>query len=116
MIQVTITCDTLDELANYLKLGAAPAPAKKNVQKEVAADAVLQSASTGGTTVAEPAKEEVKEEPKVTVQEIRALVGSLSKSGKRENCKELLNEFGAESVTTLNPEQYNDFFNRLKQL
>lgn len=116
MIQVTITCDTLDELANYLRLGAAPvASANKKVQKEVAAEAVLQSASTGGSTVAEEETETETDMP-VTIEQIRALVKAKTDAGKREECKALIKEFGAANVTTLKAEHYSDFFTRLNTI
>lgn len=118
MIQVTITCDSIAELANYLRLENAPvaaSTAKKSVQKTVAAEAVIGAAMNDASpSSAEQKTAEV--EQKITEEQVRAAVKTKTAAGKREECKALLNEFGSENVTKLKPEHYSEFLNRLNQL
>ncbi|QOR34420.1 hypothetical protein IMX26_13085 [Clostridium sp. 'deep sea'] len=66
----------------------------------------------------EPTKEEKEQtttEPTLTVVEVRALVKKAAKKDKAA-VKSLLKEFGAESVTALDEEHYQAFYDKVEEL
>lgn len=130
MIQVTITCDTMEELFSMLRPQAAgdAQPKASKAQKTAAAEAVISAAQDS----AQPVKEE-KPEPKAvkqkavpgvwsdpdarpTVEQLRAAVKAKSEAGHREALKKLLTEYGVANVSSLEPELYADFLAKVNEL
>lgn len=52
----------------------------------------------------------------ITVEQVRARASEVTKAGKKEEAKALLNTFGAGSVTALSEEHYADFLAKLNEL
>ncbi len=61
-------------------------------------------------------KEQTNEtEPSVTIEEIRALAAKVIKKD-RKKAKQILDEFGANSVSTLDKEHYDAFYEKIGEL
>ncbi|MBS1776004.1 MAG: hypothetical protein JSS64_06955 [Bacteroidetes bacterium] len=81
-----------------------------------------KSATPAKETTTEAPKEAIAKEPpaktstKISVEQVRSSVQAKAKEGKREEIKNLLTEFGAENVTALKEEHYNDFLTKLNGL
>lgn len=89
---------------NKAVTGSAPAPAKKTVKTEPPAQ------------VEKPAETKPESETKVSIEQVRALVQTKAKNGHREAIKEILTEMGADNVSSLPADSYNEFFNRVNAL
>lgn len=68
----------------------APKPEKKAVQEEVVKEEVVK-------------EEETKT---YTLEEVRAALAVLTRSGKQQQLKELLTSFGADKLTAVDPKDY----------
>jgi hypothetical protein len=77
--------------------------------KEEAKKIVAGATPVGGDKEEKPAVE-------ITLAQVRDAVQKVTQSGKREEAKALLTEFGSPKVTDLAPEQYTDFLTKLKAL
>lgn len=68
---------------------------------------------------AAPAKqpeEDVRPEPAITAEDIRAKVSELIKAGKRAEAKALLSEFGADTVAKLKQADYAEFMAKAEEV
>jgi gas vesicle protein len=113
---------TLDAAPQFLNVLTAIATALTGPQKAVEAPKKSTKSEASKT-------EEVKETPvvnmadkadkvtevKVTIEQIRQIVTDKAKTHK-EKIKALLSEFGAANVSTLQKEQYPDFYSKVSAL
>lgn len=118
-VKVTIgfNQETLSLLESFVSSFGGSAKAKKTT-------VATNGAAGNGVAKTEPAKEE---EPKqtaentvtdnnVTIEQIRALVHTKTRSGYRDPIKALLAELGIEKVTELQPNSYSSFFEKVNAL
>jgi len=132
MIQVTITCDTMEELFSMLRPQGDNAQSRK-AQKTAAADAVINAASDSSQPeqaelpTAPPPKEpkaKAKVAPgpwsdpveKITVEQLRAAVKAKSDAGHREALKQMLSSLGVPNVTALPQKHYAAFLDQVNAL
>jgi hypothetical protein len=59
---------------------------------------------------------ETAEAIKITIEQVRASVQKKSQAGKRDQIKSLLADFGADKVTSLQPDQYSSFYEKIEAL
>lgn len=69
------------------------------------ADTQTQTTKSNETPPAESTKEELKEEPKIELEQVRAKLGNLSRDGKQAEVKELIKKY-AKKLTEIPPEKY----------
>lgn len=77
--------------------------------------APVKKASSNGQEKT-PVVEMKQEASSLTIEEVRKKVQELQAAGKRADLKKLLTEFGAEKVTSLAPDQYSAFYQRLNAI
>ena len=53
---------------------------------------------------------------KFTIEQCRAIVVTKAGEGKRDDVKKILTELGADNVTSLTPDKYEEFYNRVSAL
>lgn len=58
----------------------------------------------------------VEQKPAVTHEQVRELAVKLSKTGKRDDVKALLNKYGTTNITSIKPEQLENFYDELKAM
>ena len=51
-------------------------------------------------------------EPKVTMDDVQAMLGKLVNAGKREEVKELISSFGASRLSEIPAEKYNELMKK----
>ena len=56
------------------------------------------------------------EAPKFTLEQVRAAAQAKAQSGKREEVRALVTEFGAANLPSLDPSKFNDFMSKLEAL
>lgn len=94
-------------------------------QKAAKAAATPAAAETAPTEAAEPApatespseKElAVREEPPVTLEEVRAKLAAISQAGKKAEAKALLDQFGVAKLTDLPADKYAELLARAEEI
>ena len=121
---ITATFDSIEEMEAFAKKLAGAKhtvqpstdPRKVSTCVEVQAEEEPQEAAaeTRQETVAEEQQEAVAqdqetardEEPKYTLEQVRAKLAELQKAGKRAEVKALLNSFGVSKLSEIPAEQY----------
>lgn len=90
----------------------------KESTKKAKAIAATPTATVVEETSAETASEEAttEEAPKFTLEQVRAAAQAKSQSGKREEVRALVTEFGAANLPSLDPTKFNDFMSKLEAL
>ena len=91
---------------------ASTAPVKEIKQKSTKQETAVPAVST-------PASEETKTDDDTvqpTLERVREAVQTKSQTGKREQLKSLLTEFGTDKVTNLDPKQYAAFLKKVNEL
>jgi hypothetical protein len=111
--------EALTQIANSLSLVPKATPAANGNGKAHVAPAATETKAAKTETKTEdkpaPAKTDTtSKELKIT--DLRALVNTKAQEDKREGIRSLLAEFGVEGVTKLKPEQYAEFYEKLKAL
>jgi len=87
----------------------------------------IENKLTGSKNTKEESKEELKEEPKeepkkngekntFTLDGIRSVCAELTRAGKREDVKKLLNKFDVDKLTALTEDKYADFMEGVSML
>lgn len=69
-------------------------------------DAVTSESAAASDTAAEEKHVVVREEPPVTLEEVRAKLAALSQAGKKAEAKALLDQFGVAKLTDLPADKY----------
>lgn len=112
---ITVTFSSYEEMVAFAKMlaGETSAPVKQDVKKEapkqepVKEDAPVQE----DTPIMEDAPVE-DEAPFYTLEDVRAKLTELSRSGKREAVKNILTAVGASNVTSVDPKKYVEVMQR----
>ena len=99
----------------------------KTVEVETGND-IIQAAEQLKKTVEEEGAEKVKRNldafqkladevaPKVTLEQVRAKLAELTRNGKREQVKALLNEFGANKLSEVPAEKYAELMAKAEEI
>lgn len=113
-MQITVTFDSLEEFAKYMKPNEGFMP-ETEAETVPAADTEQEKPKRGRPKKTEaPAAEEPKEEApvpepevkEVSLTDVRAVALRLSKSGKQSELKEAFGKFGAKKLSDVPKENY----------
>lgn len=89
-------------------------------QTEPAPTEAKEKTSKKSESKAEPVKEadapDTKAEPKVTIDDVRAVLAELSQAGKTAQVKELLGQFGANKLSSVKDEDLKALLDAAKAL
>lgn len=120
-VTLTITANSAEELNNYLQ-GLAGAPEQQITLKEEVPTPTKNKEKAKHTAEPKPEKEDTKTEvekeesaPSVTVEEIRAKAKEVAKGKGKPALKVLLGEYEAASITALETDKYDAFFEALEE-
>lgn len=69
-----------------------------------------------GKKISLPETTTEEETPKFTLEQVRAAAQAKSQSGKREEVRALVTEFGATNLPSLDPTKFNEFMSKLEAL
>ena len=111
MIELTFKADSTEKLLTDMR-GVIEALEGKPTTKQEPSSAPEEPAKPKTA----PKPKEVKEQPSLTLEQVRSKIAEQSKAGKREDIKALLNEFGVARATELTEEQYPAFIEKLSAL
>lgn len=116
-INININASELAQAITLLATNLGQAKSVNVVKSESSTKATTDSKPVTKPTQEEPTKEEkaTTTESTLTVVEVRALVKKATKKDKAA-VKNLLKEFGAESVTALDEKHYQAFYDKVEEL
>jgi hypothetical protein len=100
--------DTLNVLQAFINAITGQTVITKPVVNGKAKEVKESKATTTGSETAEAIK--------ITIEQVRASVQKKSQAGKRDQIKTLLSDFGADKVTSLQPDQYATFYEKIEAL
>lgn len=116
---------------NAVKMLVDLADALRTIAKTVeveTGDDIIQAAEQLKKTVEEEGAEKVKRNldafqkladevaPKVTLEQVRAKLAELTRNGKREQVKSLLNEFGANKLSEVPADKYAELMEKAAEI
>ena len=118
-MEIKIIIDATPELKELLRAlvgggSAKAAPVEPTTTKKPKTTKVADAAPVEEPEAADDFTAE--EQAAISIEEIRELVTAKSQSGKRQEIKKLLKEFGAENVSTLEKQHYVAFNARVAEL
>ncbi len=99
-----------------------PIPVKEATKKTKAIAPVATpveettSATEETTSATEETETATEEAPMFTLEQVRAAAQAKSQSGKREEVRALVTEFGAANLPSLDPSNFNEFMSKLEAL
>jgi len=110
--------DSVEEVKDFVNLiGLESKPIKEAAvkEKEGSIEEKIEEPPVNTTkeTVVETSKDEAKE---ITLEDVRAVLTPVLKSGKRAEVKELLGSFGANSLTEVDPKDYTTLVEKAGEL
>ena len=119
-MNLTVTLTATPELLTVLEkfVAAFTAPTKKvtkALEQPIAPIAIPEKVEANVGTI-EPVAPPTPKADKISIEELRALVSTKAKAGKKEAIKSLLVEFNAESVSTLDSKEYQNFKTQLEAI
>ncbi len=118
--QITFSTEVAEFLstlfAQQKPIAAVPVKAEKEKVVAEKAQKEIVGTITATAVVEEPKTQKAVVKSDITVEQVRARVSEVTKAGKKEEAKALLNTYGAGSVTALSEEHYVDFLAKLNEL
>lgn len=115
---IQISVESYDELIKFAKELLEPKQAK--IPDYITLTPALVSAPVTVTPaqdpIPEPEPEPVKEDPAYTITEVRAYLGNLRKSGKKEEVTKLIADMGYSKFTDIPAERYAELMKKAEEL
>ena len=118
---IQISVESYDELIEFAKKLLEPKQAKititpDNITLTPAQVPTPVTVTPAQDPIPEPEPEPVKEDPTYTITEVRAYLGNLRKSGKKEEVTKLIADMGYSKFTDIPAERYAELMKKAEEL
>ncbi len=88
----------------------------ENAPETQSVEQVAEAQVVSDTPQVEAPKEAVKETPKVSVADVRAVMRQKIKDGKMEQCQEILHSFGCDKLTDVAEDKLSELLSKVEVL
>lgn len=83
---------------------------------ETLAESVTEQHDTDVEEVIKPAAQKEEPAPKITFEEVRAVLAELTRSGKQQEVKELITRYGAKKLSDVPEEAYQELLEEARKI